>query len=101
MNIDNAERKLEKWNGKWMYKYHVVATISDLSGTTVIYNERILAQGWAGAREYAWGEIIDALDDVHVIEMHSRGPRGGKLYSSCGYGTLIGRMIEKGWGKDK
>jgi hypothetical protein len=99
MKIDNAERKLEKFNGKWMYLFHVVATVSDLSGTTVIYDERILAQGWAGAREYAWGEIFDALDDVHVIEMHSRGPKGRKLYSSAGYTTVVGRMIERGWGR--
>jgi hypothetical protein len=94
---DNAERKLEKYNGKWMYKYHVVATISNLEGSRVIYNDRVLAPKWADAREYVWGEIIDSFDGIEVVEMWSKGPRGGPLYSSMSYGTCVGRMIQRGW----
>jgi hypothetical protein len=92
MEIDNAERKLERYKGKLMYKWHIIATVSSMAGTEQVKNCKVLAPNFLDAAEHVKAELIRE-GYIEVFEFHSKGPKGGKKYSSMGYESCIGRHM--------
>lgn len=94
MNIDKAQVKLERYQGKKAYRFHVVVTRSDIAGTDIIYETHILSIG--SSVKQAWSEVNEMVKQdlirqglLDTVEIHSRGPKGGQLYGSMGFESCI------------